>query len=608
MRRIHGKTLGLKPDQRRRLALLYRRRVPVQAWVTRALADELVALARDLGRMVGVVVGRRGHVHEVAVGDAQHVDMPAPDGRPGAARFSGVRTIVTAPDDRTIGERDLEQLRRARLDAVVQVAVPAAGHAPRATRAYLLPPNPDDHPWAILGPEPVDRVPEDFLAHVRAIEDEIRERSPSGHDVRRGGRVLLVATPRDGEERHLAGDIAELGRLVASSGRIVVGEVVQRRALRDPKTLVRAGKVAEIATRALQTGADTVVFLEELTPSQANNLLDAVGLPIVDRTQLILEIFAQRATTREGKIKVELARLRYMLPRLVGQGHALSRLGGGRDGGGIGSNRGVGEKQLERDRRRAQEAIDRLEGRLEKLRRGRELRRTRRRRAQVPVLALVGYTNAGKSTWINRLTGAELRAEDRLFSTLETTARRTRLPSGRDVVVTDTVGFIRDLPADLKATFHATLEELADATVLVLVADASDDDAFEKVDAVEALLAELALGAVPSVVVFNKADRVDRDGFRPFLADMPGAMLLSAREPMDVFALRRRLDDALDAIPGTPPRRIAREDEVVPKPVEPDTAAPRERHDYVDELDAAPSVPRPRDDRRARHWGFFDEE
>ncbi|MBN2491316.1 MAG: GTPase HflX, partial [Planctomycetes bacterium] len=598
IRKIHGSTLGLKADPLRRLAHLLRRRVPAAAWITPALAQEMAQLAAEIGRMVGVVLDRRGHVRELSVGDAAAAPLPPLREPPGTrARLNGLRFFATVPAGRRLGDFELARLRRHRLDALGLVVL-AGGAAPcRVERAYLLPPNPEGREWQVLEPLEPGHLPEDFAAHVAALEEEFRRRAPGGHGTDAGERVVVVGTVRAGEEDHLAADLAELRSLVRSSGGRVVGEVVQRRLARDPKTLVRAGKVDELNLRALWSGADLVVFLEDLSPSQVKNLVDATGLKIIDRTQLILDIFAQRAATREGKIQVELARLRYLLPRLAGKGQYLSRLGGG-----IGSNRGMGEKRLELDRRHIQERIDRLGTRLEEIGRARELRRKKRQRARLPVLALVGYTNAGKTTWLNRLTGAGGRVEDRLFSTLETTARRIRLPSHRYALVTDTVGFIRDLPADLKATFHASLEELRDATLLLHVADAAHPDVFARVEAVEALLAELGLDGSARLLLYNQADRLDRRAFAPLIADDPQARLVSARSGADVTALRRALDDALDRIPGVGPRPIPRHLEVEEHAAdEAEPPAAPEAHAYVDLLESAPPpVPRPGDDHRER--------
>jgi len=586
---------------------LFRRRISARCWISVGLVEEMCRLAADLGRMVGVVLDRRGRVREVSVGDAVGAPLPPIPDPPGTrTRLNGLRYFSTAPEGRGLGPHDLAVLRRHRLDTLGLVTFRPASHRRFVERGHLLPPNRDGEEWTVLEPVRPERLPEDFADHIAAIEEEFRSRAPGGgwgHGTDPGERALLVGTARQGDADHLEADLAELESLVRSSGGRVVGNVVQRRLTRDPKTLVRAGKIDEINIRALQTGADLVVFLEDLSASQANNLVDATGLKIIDRTQLILDIFAQRARTAEGKIKVELARLRYLLPRLVGRGQSLSRLGGG-----IGSNRGVGEKRLEIDRRRIQETIERFETRLEQLRRGRETRRKKRLRSRLPILALVGYTNAGKTTWLNRLTGAAAPVEDRLFSTLETTARRIRLPSHRYAVVTDTVGFIRDLPSDLKATFHATLEELGEATLLIHVADASHPDMFARVEAVEAILAELGFDNIPSFLLCNKADRIDRTDFRPLIADDETALLASARVGADVTCVRRSLDDRLDGLPGVVERPIPRHLEAEERIA--DAPAPeekREAHDYVDLLEQAPPPPpRPADDRQERRWGFFE--
>jgi GTPase len=595
----------LKPDAERRLGHLFRRRLPPRNWITPALVEELCRLAADLHRMIGVVLDRRGRVREVAVGDAVSVALPPLPEPPGTrARLNGLRFFWTAPDNRRLGEHDRAVLRRHRLDALGIISFGRESTWRRVERAYLVPPNLEGEEWVLLEPRRPEQLPEDFLEHVNALEAEFRQRAPVGYDTDAGERVLIVGTGRGEALAHLEEDLAELRSLVHTVGGRVVAEVTQKRDARDPRTLVRAGKVDEINTRALQAGADLVVFLEELTASQANKLVDATGLKIIDRTQLILDIFALRAKTAEGKIQVELARLRYLLPRLVGKGQSLSRLGGG-----IGSNRGVGEKRLELDRRRIQERIERLQARLDVLRRGRELRRLQRQRSHVPVLALVGYTNAGKTAWLNRLTGAGTLVENRLFSTLETTARRVRLPSHRYVVITDTVGFIRDLPADLKATFHATLEELGDATLLVHVADASHDDVFARVDAVEDLLGELGLLDLPRIRLFNKADLVDTDAFRPMIAGEAPALLVSVRHGDDVKTVRRAFDDRLDVIPGVisrpVPRHLEAEESIPDAEIR---AAPGALIDYVDLLDEAPAVPpRPVEESSEQRWGFFEE-
>ncbi|MFO0985417.1 MAG: GTPase HflX [Planctomycetota bacterium] len=337
-------------------------------------------------------------------------------------------------------------------------------------------------------------------------------------------KAILVAT-HDGTDH----PFAELTDLTRSFGALVVGQVKRRRDEEDPHTLVRRGRVEEISMCALTTRADLLIVDRDLSPGQARNLEDLTGLAVLDRTQLILEIFAQRARSGDGKLQVELARLRYQLPRLGQNDGRLSRIGGGTARGGTGSTKGVGETKIERDRRALKRRIAVLTERVVELGERRREGRKQRRRQELPVVSLVGYTNAGKSTLFNLVTRAGVSAENRLFSTLDPTARRIVLPGGKPVILTDTVGFIRDLPEDLVAAFRATLEELQDASLLLHVADATDPEVFEHVSQVDGLLQTLGLHEIPRLLLFNKVDRVIRDEFRP-LAERKGGHLISARD------------------------------------------------------------------------------
>lgn len=322
----------------------------------------------------------------------------------------------------------------------------------------------------------------------------------------------------------------ELKELASSAGCRVVGEVTARRHSPVPGTFVGSGKLDEVAQARQQHQAQVVIFNQELSPAQQRNIEEVVGVKTIDRTQLILDIFAQRAKSQEGKVQVELAQLRYLMPRLSGQGVMLSRLGGG-----IGT-RGPGEQKLEVDRRRLRNRISRLSDELEKLGRRREATRARRKETEVPVAALVGYTNAGKTTLLNRLTGAGAVARDQLFTTLDPLARRVRLPSGTTIVVTDTVGFLHHLPHHLIEAFHATLEEARDADVLLHVLDISHPQAQDYAKAVEAVLAELELAQKPLITVLNKRDLVQEVGRPAALEGMYApAVAISAKtgEGMD---------------------------------------------------------------------------
>jgi len=361
-----------------------------------------------------------------------------------------------------------------------------------------------------------------------------------------GGADLAGASPLDGVTALNADEsLAEFRELVASAGGVVAAEVMQRRAKLDPATLIGAGKVEEIAGIAASVEADLVLFDHDLSPTQLRNLEAALPCRVLDRTQLILDIFARHARTSEGKLQVELAQLEYMLPRLTGKGKAMSQLGGG-----IGT-RGPGETKLETDRRRIQARIDHLKGELDAVRRVRKQQRQRREAVPVPTVALVGYTNAGKSTLFNRLTGAHVLASSRMFATLDPKLRAIELPSRRKVLLSDTVGFLRNLPHTLVTSFRATLEEVGQAEVLLHVRDASSTYGEEQKAQVEKVLGELESLAKPRIEVLNKIDLLvghEREGLQA-RAQATGEVVVSAQTGEGMDALLAALDRALNSDP-----------------------------------------------------------
>jgi GTP-binding protein HflX len=358
---------------------------------------------------------------------------------------------------------------------------------------------------------------------------------------RTGGRerAILVGVGGKGKTRADAeSSLAELRELARSAGVEVIDASVQMRRDPDPRTLIGKGKLEDILLRSMQLMADLIIFDADLSPSQAIHIADATALKILDRTQLILDIFAQRAQSADGKLQVELAQLEYLYPRLVGRDDSLSRLAGGIGG------RGPGETKLEIDRRRVRDRITQLERRIDALSTDRQVRRKRRNARGLPVISIVGYTNAGKSTLLNALTESEVLVEDKLFATLDPTSRRLRFPRDREVIITDTVGFIRDLPEDLISAFRATLEELDDADLLLQVADASDPNLDAHVAAVEKILGSLGLLETPRLLVLNKVDRL-APGEGAAVAAARGGVAISASTRAGLPELLHRCDQML---------------------------------------------------------------
>jgi len=321
---------------------------------------------------------------------------------------------------------------------------------------------------------------------------------------------------------------------------VVLDSIVQRRQKLDPRSLVGRGKLDELIIRSLQLGADVIIFDQNLTPAQVRAINEATDLKIIDRTQLILDIFAQRAQSREGKIQVELAQLKYMLPRLTGSGIEMSRLMGGIGG------RGPGETKLEVDRRRVRDRIHLLEKHIEQIRTSRRVQRTRRMRRDLPIISIVGYTNAGKSTLLNALTASTVTAEDRMFATLDPTSRRLRLPRDQEVIINDTVGFIRDLPPDLITAFRATLEEMEVSNVLIHLVDGSSAHIEDHIAAVHKILDELNLSGIPRLLVFNKSDLLTEEGLENMKLGYD-AIFISALDRESLLPLTRRVSEMLEA-------------------------------------------------------------
>jgi GTP-binding protein HflX len=522
---IYGNTFGLKPSELKRLRNSYRRRVGPHDIVSPELARHLTELSRETNRQIGVLLDRRGAVEWVIVGNAHKLELPdIGRARAGQVRLRGLRLVHTHLKSEPLTKDDLTDLALLRLDLVAAIGVGEDGLPGVLHYAHLVPENgvPGQY-WRTETLPSVHDAQPDVQATLDGLEQELA-RKASARAVNGTDRAILVAVCLDGNRARSESSLHEMAELARTAGVDVIDKVMQVRREADPRYLIGHGKLDELNLRSMQQMADLIVFDQNLSPSQARHIAEATALKVLDRTQLILDIFAQRAQSADGKLQVELAQLKYLLPRLSQSDDSLSRLAGGIGG------RGPGETKLEIDRRRVRDRITHLEHRIDAISREREVRRAQRNRRGLPVISIVGYTNAGKSTLLNAITNAEVLAENKLFATLDPTSRRLRFPEEREVIITDTVGFIRDLPKDLVNAFRATLEELGDADLLLHVVDAADPDAPEQVRAVETILGSLDLLKTPRLMVWNKAD---------LLSPEEGDLLLKEHGGVTISAERR---------------------------------------------------------------------
>jgi GTP-binding protein HflX len=548
---IYGHLQGLKSSQVKQLQRLYHQRLPSDRITTFEFAQRLAAISTDINQPVCAYINRRGQVIRVGVGTVRQTQIPPLElPRYGAERLSGIRCVATQLKSEVPSDAVLTAMALQRLDALVTLTLSGSGFERRGggatgyvSQTYLahLVPHPEVN-WTISPPLSLDVLSQqDFLSLVEGLEEEFRREYIAQQVSPDQDRVLLVGlmTNHLSAQRFQDG-LLEVARLVETAGGEVLQVLRQRRPAPHPQTVVGEGKVQEIALTAQTVGANLIVFDRDLSPAQVRNLEMQIGIRVVDRTEVILDIFAQRAQSGAGKLQVELAQLEYMLPRLTGRGRAMSRLGGG-----IGT-RGPGETKLETERRAIQRRISRLQQEVNQLQAHRSRLRQQRQHQDVPSIAIVGYTNAGKSTLLNVLTNAEVYTADQLFATLDPTTRRLTITDSQtheplSIVLTDTVGFIHDLPPSLMDAFRATLEEVTEADALLHVVDLSHPAWQSQIRSVMTILSEMPVTPGPALLVFNKVDQIDSETLDFAKDEYPQAVFISASDRLGLETLRQRL-------------------------------------------------------------------
>ncbi|MDD3013906.1 MAG: GTPase HflX [Candidatus Gastranaerophilales bacterium] len=541
--KVHGKLLGLKKNQISKLEKIYRKKVPTNQIINIELAEAISEISLEINKEIAIIINRRGQIINVTVGDAQMVQLPKfKNVREGRARLCGLRCIHTHPNGTyELSRADLTALLDIRLDAMAAIGVNSNGtfskkfgenpkFADSIQIAFLSSTKDNEgNIWKLTEPTTVRKAGnEDFLRQLEDIEQDFSSQTDLiiSNDNERA--ILVSLQTSDLSNFQTEESLFELEQLTTTAGAEVIDKVIQKRSAPDSGTYIGSGKVKDIALLVQEKAANLVIIDSELSPRQQKNLEETIGVKTIDRTELILDIFAQRAKTKEGKLQVELAQLKYLFPRLIGTGLALSRQGGGGTGGGI-ATRGPGETKLEVDRRRIRDRIGLLEKAVDDIKAQRNNERKQRQANNLPVAAIVGYTNVGKSTLINALSDSNVLVENKLFATLDPTTRKIKLPDLSTLLLTDTVGFIQRLPTSLVAAFRATLEEVTEADIILHVIDPVHPNCSEHIDTVYEILTELGASDKPTITVVNKIDLIkDEETLNDLYQKVPNPVGISA--------------------------------------------------------------------------------
>jgi GTPase len=534
---ITGNVSGLKASQIKQIESLFHFRTPPELLISDQQIFELTAISHDIKRQIGILIDRNGRTTHVIAGDPQRIVIPVTQDHmaiPG--RLKGLKCIHTHLKNEPLTTDDLTDLALLRLDYMAAVCINNNGTPGKIYSSHILP-DEEGLPYEILDPFSVDHLNIDCLNQIYSIENELSRKNKL-YKAGKGEEKALLINVTTGNPKNAYASLDELKELCKTSKINIIDTILQRRKKIDPKFVSGKGKLTDLTIKAIQKYATMLIFDQELSPSQIRSITNFVEMKVIDRTQLILDIFAKQAKSREGKLQVELAQMQYLLPRLATKNTAMSRLTGGIGG------RGPGETKLEINRRRVRDKITKLKKDINKIRAQRSQQRAKRKKNNLPVISIVGYTNAGKSTLLNSLTKSNILAANKLFATLDPSSRRLRFPKDTEAIITDTVGFIQNLPKELMEAFHATLEELEHADVILHVIDISNPRYNQQMESVEDILKGLKLDKTPVINIFNKQDKIDLKEFdHNWLLNQ--GMLISASERKTLTPLVSKLESVI---------------------------------------------------------------